>query len=152
MQSNWSQMLFTDESQFNLECNTQRVLVWRESGTRKKPIVILERSYDRRGGLTVWAGISIGERTNLFIPLTIQRLKTRPHAPRLVENFLEAEKIHCMEWPGCSPGFNPIEHVWDTLDDALLQDQFLLLLSNRRNFVAPNRTSSRMEQHSPKTH
>ncbi|GFX20258.1 HTH_Tnp_Tc3_2 domain-containing protein [Trichonephila clavipes] len=33
-QHDWSQMLFTDESRFSLECDTRRVLVWRDRGTQ----------------------------------------------------------------------------------------------------------------------
>ncbi|GFV21482.1 transposable element Tcb2 transposase [Trichonephila clavipes] len=36
-QHDWSQVLFTDESRFSLECDTRRVLVWRDRGTRNNP-------------------------------------------------------------------------------------------------------------------
>ncbi|GFX80375.1 transposable element Tcb2 transposase [Trichonephila clavipes] len=39
----------------------------------------------------------------------------RPHRANLVEDFLFEEGIVRMEWPGYSPGMNPIEHVWDAL-------------------------------------
>ncbi|GFW20485.1 HTH_Tnp_Tc3_2 domain-containing protein [Trichonephila clavipes] len=43
-QHDWSQMLFTDESRFSLECDTRRVLVWRDRGTRNNPTFVRERS------------------------------------------------------------------------------------------------------------
>ncbi|GFW54508.1 HTH_Tnp_Tc3_2 domain-containing protein [Trichonephila clavipes] len=43
-QHDWSQMLFTDESRFSLECDTRRVLVWRNRGTRNNPAFVRERS------------------------------------------------------------------------------------------------------------
>ncbi|GFT71477.1 HTH_Tnp_Tc3_2 domain-containing protein [Trichonephila clavipes] len=43
-QHDWSQMLFIDESRFSLECDTRRVLVWRDRGTRNNPAFVRERS------------------------------------------------------------------------------------------------------------
>ncbi|GFT95100.1 transposable element Tcb2 transposase [Trichonephila clavipes] len=39
-QHDWSQVLFTDESQFSLECDTRRVLLWRDRGTRNNPAFV----------------------------------------------------------------------------------------------------------------
>ncbi|GFU82707.1 transposable element Tcb2 transposase [Trichonephila clavipes] len=118
-QHDWSQVLFTDESRFSLECDTRRV-VWRGTGALEiTPAFVRERSQYRRAGWMVWGGISIGGRTDLHIirsgTLTGRRYadeilrphvipyagaigdsfvfqddNARPHRARLVENMLEA--------------------------------------------------------------
>ncbi|GFU52500.1 transposable element Tcb1 transposase [Trichonephila clavipes] len=155
-----------NESRFSLECDTRRFLVWRDRGTRNNPAFVRERSQYRRAGWMVWGGISIGGRTDLHIirngTLTGRRYadeilrphvipyagafgdsfvfqddNARPHRSRLVENMLEAETIQRMESPACSPGLNPIEHVWDMLGrriaarprpPAIVQDLEIALL------------------------
>lgn len=43
----------------------------------------------------------------------------RPHRARLVDEYLESEDIHRMDWPAKSPDLNPIEHAWDALGRAI---------------------------------
>ncbi|GFX33972.1 transposable element Tcb2 transposase [Trichonephila clavipes] len=63
----WGRVLFTDESRFSLSCDSHRILIWRERGSRNHPSNIIER--DRYGGrgVLVWGGIMLGSRTDLHI-------------------------------------------------------------------------------------
>ncbi|GFX19429.1 transposable element Tcb2 transposase [Trichonephila clavipes] len=53
-QHDWSQVLFTDESRFSLECDTRRVLVWRDRALEITPFV---REGHNTEELVGWYGV-----------------------------------------------------------------------------------------------
>ncbi len=55
----WFHVLFTDESNYSFTCDSKRVYIWSESGTRNHPSNITERGSFGGGGVMVWAGIMI---------------------------------------------------------------------------------------------
>ena len=96
----------------------------------------------------VWAGISIGGRTDLYVidrgTLTGVRYRdeilnpivrpfvgaigddfilmddnARPHRAMVVHQYLERETIVRMDWPSRSPDLNPIEHARDLWQRAI---------------------------------
>jgi len=101
------------------------------------------------GGLVmVWAGISLRGRTHLYViengsltgvsyrdeilhnivrpyagatgpDFILMDDNARPHTARVVEQYLQAETIDCIDWPARSPDINPIEHAWDLLQAAV---------------------------------
>ena len=44
---------------------------------------------------------------------------TRPYRAKLVDEYLQSEDIHRLEWPAMFPDFNPIDHVRDALGRAI---------------------------------
>ncbi|GFW23433.1 transposable element Tcb2 transposase [Trichonephila clavipes] len=67
MQQQWASVLFTDESRFTMECDSGRLLIWREQRTRYHQSNTVERHSYRGGGILVWAGISLGGHTDLHV-------------------------------------------------------------------------------------
>ncbi|GFV65611.1 transposable element Tcb2 transposase [Trichonephila clavipes] len=140
----WSRVLFTDESRFSARSNSQRVLIWREIGTRFYTSNIKERHHYGGPGVLVWGGIMLNGRTEVHIfdrgSVIVDRYceevllphvrlfrgaigpdfifmddNARPHRTVAVEELLESEDITRIYWPAYSQDLNPIEHVWDAL-------------------------------------
>ncbi|GFS92815.1 transposable element Tcb2 transposase [Trichonephila clavipes] len=55
----WSRVLFTDESRFSTRSDSQRVLIWREIGTRFYTSNVNERHRYGCPGVLVWGGIMV---------------------------------------------------------------------------------------------
>ncbi|GFW42483.1 transposable element Tcb2 transposase [Trichonephila clavipes] len=53
----WSRVLFTDESRFSTRSDSQRVLIWREIGTRFYTSNIKERHHYGGPGVLVWEAL-----------------------------------------------------------------------------------------------
>ena len=121
--------------------------VWRRRGEKYANCAVVE--HDRYGGgsIMVWGGISVRFRAELLVlngTLTGQRYinevlqpvvlpfvqqhhvvlqddNARPRWARIVQQFLQQNNVHHLDWPAWSPALSPIEHVWGILGQRVRQ-------------------------------
>ncbi|GFU65633.1 transposable element Tcb2 transposase [Trichonephila clavipes] len=60
--SEWNQVVFSDESRFNLSSIENRVRVWRPRGERLNPAFALQRHTAPAAGVMVWGAIAYNTR------------------------------------------------------------------------------------------
>ena len=139
----WSSVLFSDESKFNLSFADGRRRVWRRPNNRYVDNNVMERDRFGGGSVMVWGGFSSEHRTPLHVfqgtvtgqryrdevllPVvvpffqehqdldTFQHDNARAHTSRVAVASLEEANIAVMPWPALSPDMAPIEHAWDEL-------------------------------------
>ncbi|KFM63362.1 Histone-lysine N-methyltransferase SETMAR, partial [Stegodyphus mimosarum] len=135
------------QSKFALEPDDKRIRIRCEQRTRNQSQNITEHHSFRGGSIMVWAGISLGYRTDLHmfkrgslkavwypdeILEPIVRLyaaavghtfvlmddNARPHRADIVDDYLESEGIARITGPAYLSDLNPIENLWDALGRA----------------------------------
>ena len=139
----WSLVLFSDESKFNLSNPDRRVRVWRRRGERFHEDCVQQVVLQGGGSVMVWGGFSANFRTPLYhiqghltgaryrdeilrpiaLPLLrrigpqaiLQDDNAPVHRARVVRDFLQRQGVQRIDWLACSPDFNPIENIWDRI-------------------------------------
>lgn len=144
----WRNVVFSDESRFNVSYNDGRIRVRRYRGERNAEGCIVERHSGQTPGVMVWGAISYNTRSPLLriegtlnsnryltevvepvvLPLlqtspqaTFQQDNARPHVARIVQAFFEERQVPLLPWPARSPDMSPIEHVWDMVGRHLVR-------------------------------
>ncbi|GBN85502.1 hypothetical protein AVEN_207436-1 [Araneus ventricosus] len=75
-----SQVLFMDESRFNIQNDSRRSIIWREPGIHYRAPNIIERDHYRDVGLLVWAAIATNGRTDYYgVPSELSDIATKSY-------------------------------------------------------------------------
>ena len=116
----WNQVVFTDESRFNLKFADGRLRVWRRDGERMDPANVIQQ--DRfHGNLNDMRYCNEIVQPALLPFLRqghatiFQQDNARCHVARHKMNFLQTNNVNVLDWPARSPDISPIEHLWDHL-------------------------------------
>ncbi|KFM75597.1 Transposable element Tcb2 transposase, partial [Stegodyphus mimosarum] len=89
----WNQVVFSDESRFNLGSDDNRVRVWRGHGERLNPAFALQRHIAPTAGVKVWGAIAYNTRSPLVLfhgTMTAQRYVhgiLQPHVLQLMQRL-----------------------------------------------------------------
>ncbi|GFV62396.1 transposable element Tcb1 transposase [Trichonephila clavipes] len=145
--ADWQQVVFSDESRFNLWHHDGRIRVRRYAGERHIPECIIERHSGRTPGVMVWGAIAYHGRSQLLrivgnlnstrtvvlqpqaIPFlqglpgaVFQQDNARPHVAKTVKSYLDSQQVQLLPWPAYSPDMSPIGHEWDIVGRCIARD------------------------------
>lgn len=144
----WDNVLWSDESKFNIYRTDGRTRVWRKANTEWNPKNMIGTVKHGAGGVMVWGCMASNGVGNLvFIDGNMDRFQYKSilqnnlkisaeklglgnsyyfqqdndpkHTSEIVRLWLVYNTPHTLKTPPQSPDCNPIEHIWNELDDRL---------------------------------
>lgn len=140
--ADWANVLFADETRFNLRRSDGRLRVYRWRGKRYSAQCVKEKGQFVGGSVMIWAGTSLHTKTRAVVvkqnlnPQRYQDLIIRScviphvqanrgmvfmqdnvpcHTARTTREMLQRNNIRILDWPPCSPDLNPND-LWDEVD------------------------------------
>jgi len=141
----WENVIFSDESKFELFGSKRRVIVWRRPGEEYHPSCLRGSMKFGGGSVMVWAAIWISGRSelvfvedklnsdkyieileNYLMPIIrndmdviFQDDGAPCHSSKKTKKWKMKQLLPGLPWAPQIPDMNPIEHVWDYLDREL---------------------------------
>lgn len=167
----WERVIFSDESKFNLHKSDGRVYVRRPEHKRLDPKYVSTTLKFGGGSVMVWgcfSGFGVGPLykidgimdrfmykdilINQMVPFAEDRMPLKhwfqqdndpKHTSKLLRDWFATEKINVMKWPSQSPDINPIENLWEIVDNKIRfknyanKDELFLALDREWKTIDP---------------
>ena len=146
--NDWSKVLFSNESKFMLFSSDGIRYVRRPIGDRFNPKYQLPIVKHGGGNVMVWGcfsrdnlgpihpiegtmdqRVSLGIMKNIMLPHAKDKMNRNwifqqdndpKDCARSVKEYFQSKKVNVLEWPSQSPDLKPIEHLWEYIDNQLV--------------------------------
>lgn len=144
----WKTIIWSDETKFELKNRKKRPKVWKRRGNQLDRKTIQTTIKHGGGNIMLWGCFSYGcvgnlvlidekltgtkyvdilennlppsvEKMGLEGSFTFQQDNDPKHTSRVAQNYFVENNIQTLEWPAQSPDINPIENLWNYLDDKI---------------------------------